>query len=113
MYGWSYACIYTDEAKSRSYELLRSWLSPLQLMQLEYDGRFEVRGSDGGRYVISDGSRYFNVREKNKDAWHCFVPAGSLPPGDIMLAQKIALETDEEAAITCANHRIQPFTSIF
>ena len=34
-------------------------------------------------------------------AW-CFVPEGDLVAGDVMLAQKIALETNERAAIAIA-----------
>jgi hypothetical protein len=33
----------------------------------------------------------------------CFAPKGSLAAGDVMLAQKIALETDERSALTVAN----------
>jgi hypothetical protein len=33
----------------------------------------------------------------------CFGPVGCLPLGDHMLAQKIALETDEQAALAVAN----------
>jgi hypothetical protein len=32
-----------------------------------------------------------------------FVPMGDLVPGDVMLAQKIALETNERAALAVAN----------
>jgi hypothetical protein len=32
----------------------------------------------------------------------CFVPEGSLVAGDVMLAQKIALETSEYAALAVA-----------
>jgi hypothetical protein len=46
-------------------------------------------------YEINDAGR-FNV------AW-CFMPAGRLAAGDIMLAQKIALETDERNALAVAN----------
>jgi hypothetical protein len=36
----------------------------------------------------------------------CFGPEESLPMGDILLAQKIALENDEEAALAIAiRHR--------
>jgi hypothetical protein len=37
-----------------------------------------------------------------KIGW-CFVPAGYLVAGDIMLAQKIALETNEFGALAVAN----------
>ena len=33
----------------------------------------------------------------------CFVPLGGLAQGDVMLAQKIALETDENRALSIAN----------
>ena len=33
----------------------------------------------------------------------CFAPKGHLVAGDVMLAQKIALETDERGALTVAN----------
>ena len=33
----------------------------------------------------------------------CFAPVGALVKGDVMLAQKIALETDEQNALTVAN----------
>jgi len=39
----------------------------------------------------------------------CFVPSGFLVPGDVMLAQKIALETDERGALGLAN-RFPPAT---
>jgi hypothetical protein len=32
----------------------------------------------------------------------CFAPVGALVQGDVMLAQKIALETDEQSALTVA-----------
>ena len=37
----------------------------------------------------------------SKMGW-CFVPKGYLVAGDVMLAQKIALETDELAALAVA-----------
>ena len=33
----------------------------------------------------------------------CFAPKGHLVAGDVMLAQKIALEIDERGALTVAN----------
>jgi hypothetical protein len=33
----------------------------------------------------------------------CFAPKGHLVAGDVMLAQKIALETDERGALAIAN----------
>lgn len=39
---------------------------------------------------------------RSKMAW-CFLPTGKLVAGDIMLAQKIALETNERNALAVAN----------
>jgi hypothetical protein len=64
-------------------------------------------GCDSGkRYRIHHGTNT-NVVELD-DAGHpktgwCFVPAGYLVAGDIMLAQKIALETYERSALAVAN----------
>jgi hypothetical protein len=38
----------------------------------------------------------------------CFAPKGYLVAGDVMLAQKIALETDERGALAVANKFLVP-----
>src|SRR5262245_40036432 len=83
------------------------WLSSVQLAQYERTGRFDVTGCHSGkRYRICRG-RQMNVHELDQNgvqiAVWCFGPEGCLPVGDIMLAQKIALETDEHAALAVAN----------
>jgi hypothetical protein len=94
----------TDE-KARA--LLKEWLSPVQLARYERDGYFEVIGSHSGkRYRIRRG-RYMNIEELDergiKIGVLCFGPTGELPIGDVMLAQKIALERAEKAALVVAN----------
>lgn len=90
----------------RGLELLKQWLSPEQLRCYETYGFFEVIGSEGGRiYRIHHGVQA-NIEQLDSAghpvcAW-CFVPEGSLVAGDVMLAQKIALETDERAALAVA-----------
>ena len=96
-----------NTAQARGLRLLRSWLSPEQRAQFDSEGIFEVIGSDSGkRYRICYGTST-NVHEIDPDGrlgtgW-CFVPTGGLVAGDVMLAQKIALETCERAALTVAN----------
>jgi hypothetical protein len=68
---------------------------------------FEVIGSDTGtRYRIRHG-RMMNIDELdsagNKVCEWCFLPAGNLAIGDVMLAQKIALETYESGALAVAD----------
>jgi hypothetical protein len=95
--------------ETRGRRLLRDWLSPHQRAQFDEKFYFEVVGCDSQkRYRIYD--RKFdapNVYEIDdagqfKAVW-CFLPAGRLPTADIMLAQKIALETNEDSALAVAN----------
>jgi hypothetical protein len=91
----------------RGLRLLRSWLSSAQLAQLEARGHFDVVGSQTGKtYRIKMGI-CANILELAEDGtprvgW-CIVPEGCLVAGDVMLAQKIALETCESAALAKAN----------
>lgn len=93
--------------ESRALQLLRSWLSLQQRLEFERKGYFDVVGCDTGkRYRIRRGTSG-NVNELDEYGrlgigW-CFVPVGGLVEGDVMLAQKIALETDEERALSIAN----------
>jgi hypothetical protein len=93
-------------AEIRGLTLLREWLSPEQLAQYRAKGYFDVVGRDSGkRYRINYGTST-NVHEIDDDGetrvgW-CFVPNTCLVAGDVMLAQKIALETDELGALAVA-----------
>lgn len=96
-----------DGPDARSFRLLREWLSPEQRAQFDAEGYFDVIGSHTGRrYRIHQGTMG-NVLELNERGQPktglCFVPDRSLAAGDIMLAQKIALETDELAVLAFAN----------
>jgi hypothetical protein len=85
--------------ETRGVNLLREWLSPEQRAQFDAKRYFDVIGCDSGkRYRIHYGDTT-NVREIGDDdlpsvGW-CFRPEGQLVAGDVMLAQKIALETYE------------------
>ena len=95
------------EREARGLRLLKEWLTPEQIVQYDAKSYFEVTGCHSGkRYRISHGTS-MNIREldgagRPRVGW-CFVPKGHLVAGDIMLAQKIALETDERGALTVAN----------
>ena len=86
-----------DDSEARSVVLLKEWLSPIQLQQFERYKFFDVVGCHTGRrYRVRYGSQ-MNVVELDQAGrpytGRCFIPEGYLAPGDIMLAQKIALET--------------------
>src|SRR3954468_22860166 len=86
--------------------LLREWLSPEQRAQFDANGFFAVTGSlTGRRYRIHQGTMS-NVLELNealepKTGW-CFLPNLALAVVVLMLAHKIALETDEAAVLAIA-----------
>ena len=94
--------------EKRGLKLLREWLSQKQLAQYDAHRYFEVIGCHTGkRYRICHGNGA-NVIELDDAAlprtgW-CFVPGDHLVAGDVMLAQKIALETDERGALAAANN---------
>jgi hypothetical protein len=95
----------TPEARGRA--LMRQWLTPAQRSQFDEHGYFDVGGgSTGKRYRVQYGSST-NVQEIGFDgqpqAGWCFMPQGNLVAGDVMLAQKIALETNELEALAVAN----------
>jgi hypothetical protein len=85
--------------EGRSLLLLRRWLSPAQRDQFARKGYFEVIGSDTRRRYRIHAGASVNVCEIDERGRRgqglCFMPIGSLPIGDVMLAQKIALETCE------------------
>ena len=99
---------FSSEASNKALALLKRWLSPEQRRELEKRGSFDVVGSHTGRrYRIYPG-KLNNVRilqDNFEVAALCFAPAdaGFLPEADIMLAQKIALETNEKAALKVAH----------
>jgi hypothetical protein len=88
-----------SKREQRGLKLLREWLSQEQLAQYDAHRYFEVIGRHTGkRYRVCRGNGA-NIIELDDAAlprtgW-CFVPRDPLVAGDVMLAQKIALETDE------------------
>ena len=95
-----------SSSEQRGFKLLREWLSREQLAQYDAHNYFEVIGCHTGkRYRIFNGVGA-NVVELDDAAlprkgW-CFVPDLQLVAGDVMLAQKIALETDEQSVLSKA-----------
>jgi hypothetical protein len=95
------------QAEQKALALFQPWLSPEQAQQYNSLKHFEVIGSDTGtRYRIRHG-KMMNIDELdsagNKVCEWCFLPEGNLAAGDVMLAQKIALETFESEALAIAN----------
>jgi hypothetical protein len=94
-------------AERKALALLRQWLTPEQLQPWDAGEEFDVIGADSGtRYRITRGTtmNIYQLGDAHAPVkrW-CFAPVGKLAVGDVLLAQKIALENDECAALTLAN----------
>ena len=97
----------SPEEEARGLRLLQENLSPAQR---EQHGRFRyfdvVGGNTGKRYRIKYGFQLnialLDNRGRTK-AVLCFAPDGNLPAGDVMLAQKLALELFETDTLKIAN----------
>jgi hypothetical protein len=103
-----------SEAERRACALLMEWLSSAQLAQYQRTRGFEVRGSHSRkRYRIRSG-RQMNIDELDdhgrRIAVWCFLPEKYVPVADVMLAQKIALENDEPAAMAVAIRNSSTFS---
>jgi hypothetical protein len=96
-----------DRRYRRGLKLLKANLTPSQLNEFLTYRRFNVVGGVSGHvYRISlTGAR--NVEELDQEGRCirrlCFFPEGELVAGDVVLAQKVALETFEAGALAIAN----------
>src|ERR1700694_4562562 len=94
-------------AGQKGVRLLRANLTPAQLQQYEQHCYFDVIGGDTGHHYRIRYSKVMNIDQldasgSRTNKW-CFFPAGNLVVGDVMLAQKIALELFEREALSVAN----------
>ena len=101
------AAIVARKAAKKAMRLLNGWLTAEQRHEFKMRGHFHVIGGETKRrYRIKRGA-VMNVIEldaKGKPLLgHCFTLPGQLPDGDVMLAQKLALELQEYEALAKAN----------
>ena len=94
-------------AEARGTKLLKRNLSPEQLQQYKQHRHFDVIGGETGkRYRIRPGTSLnideYDAKGGKVTSW-CFVPEGRLATGDVMLAQKFALELFEDDALAVAS----------
>lgn len=107
LHGLSRIFLRENSSEARGLRLLRNWLSSEQCAQFNAKRYFDVIGCDSGRryricYGVMSNVLEIDAAGSPKVGW-CFVPAGRLVAGDIMLAQKIALETNEFGALAVAH----------
>jgi hypothetical protein len=95
------------KARKRAKKLLHSHLDPEQRRELKRKGHFHVYGSKGNLYRIA--ARYpYNVRlageAKRSRMFFCLEPDDpEIPLEDVLLAQKLMLESDEGEFLRLAN----------
>jgi hypothetical protein len=95
-----------SDREARGLALMKQWLTAEQLAQYRQYRHFDVTGCHSGkRYRIRYGVS-MNVCELDSLGrplvGRCFVPKDNLVAGDVMLAQKIALETNERGVLLVA-----------
>jgi hypothetical protein len=93
--------------QSKAIQLLKQHLTPEQREQYEKHDYFSVTGSNSRRlYRIRHGVQ-MNVEQLDQSGKRirmlCFMPEGGLAVGDVMLAQKFALELYEMEALNIAH----------
>jgi hypothetical protein len=102
------------QAEQKGAALVRSWLSPEQAVFWgSHTHYFYVTGCDTGTRYRLRHSKIMNIDELDSRgkvvAQWCFGPKGDLVVGDVVLAQKIALETMELEALAIANRQVYRF----
>jgi hypothetical protein len=95
------------DREARGIKLLREWLTPEQRAQFDTNRYFDVIGCDSKKryriyYSSATNVHEIDIEGRSINGW-CFVPSGHLVAGDVMLAQKTALETNELGALAVAN----------
>jgi hypothetical protein len=103
-------------AQDKARELFLACLTGPQAKEYERKGAIKVTGSAGGRYLITCNSMTFNVKKlelhkrpgKIRRSWQpvarlCAGPRDTYILHDVLLAQKLSLESDEPSFLRVAN----------
>jgi hypothetical protein len=113
---WSYTWMFEEpeewkQAKTRAYEFFMAHLNDEQKTSVKKCGYFVTYNKTSGRaWRIRTNSTAYNVDALDKHGrvvnTFCALPSGErLPDGDVWLAQKILLETDEVEFLLRANRQ--------
>lgn len=95
--------------EKRARALLYSYLTTEQIVSYEKSGTFIVRGNDTDKpYEVHANYCYELTSDGARAAHLCFMPSTALCGHDVVLAKKIALETDEKATLKVANRSLIP-----
>lgn len=95
-------------SEARARRLLTRLLSAQQLQELDKHGCFTVRVPERGTFCILPRST-FNVIHLQTGNLYCCTTEAFVPLSDLMLAQKLLLETDPDRFFAAANCRPETF----
>lgn len=91
-------------AEKKAKATLLKNLSPAQRDRFDRDQCFDVIVPDRGTFRVNNGT-VFNVTHVETGDRYCARPEGNLPVFDVMLGQKLTLETNPDKFFTVANVR--------
>lgn len=94
------------EAQDRAEALLQQFLSPAQREQFARSSAFTVTAKSGRRYSLRRGwaGNVFLLDFHDRDVVRlCLHPETTIPRADLLIAQKMLLEADEDAFLRTAN----------
>lgn len=90
--------------EKRARKLLDEYLTVEQQKTYAFNGSIIVTGNKTGKkYEVHHPSVYELDDNNERGDYFCFYPTGGLCSHDIVLAKKIALETNEEETLKIAN----------
>lgn len=94
---------YDRQAELRARALLHQFLTREQRWSLRASHSFLVTGQDGQTYEVGEGSGVRLLVNGKPVRSFCIHPREILPPCDVMLAQKLLLESNIEHFLATAN----------
>ena len=89
-------------SRLRAKELFLSKLTDAERRSWAQERRLTITGSGGGSYTLTPYES-FNIRAGKKA--YCLTVVGRLPAYDKLLAQRLLVESDEQAFLATANRR--------
>lgn len=95
-----------DRADRRARALLHGFLTREQRWALRATGRFPVRGQDGQTYDVGGLHGVNLLVDGRPSISYCIHARERLPPHDVMIAQKLLLETNVEHFLATANAKV-------
>lgn len=91
--------------------MLHRLLTREQRWSLRATNSFVVIGQDGRTYEVREGMPVQLIEAGQPKTSYCIHPITRLPPHDVMVAQKLLLETNIEHFLATANATdLRPFT---